>query len=116
VARARDVAIVGVYATAQERRSEKSAIGLLMEAAEGALADAGLSLKEVDGYWGDFPAGNAVWGGRAGNIAHQLDLPIHYAGSSLGTLAVLEAAAAIREGLVETVIIPQGGARPRADG
>ena len=45
---------------AQERRSDRTSVALYMEALRGALDDAGLTIADVDGYWGQFPAGNTM--------------------------------------------------------
>lgn len=115
MARARDVAIVGVYTTRQERFSPRTPLSLMMEALNGALDDAGMTIKELDGWLGGFEGGNGR-GGAGANVAYQFDLPLHLSGNSSGSAALLEAAAAIREGIVETVAIPMGMSRPALDG
>ncbi len=55
----RDVAIVGVHSTTQGRNLGRSGLSLEMEAFRGALADAGMTHHDVDGWISfDFPAGN----------------------------------------------------------
>ena len=116
MAKRRDVAIVGVYATKQERFSQRSALSLTMEAIHGALDDAGLTMKDVDGYLGfTFPAGSGM-GVTDGNVAYQLNNSFGLVDRYSGAMALLQAAAAIREGLVETVIIAAAGSRATADG
>ena len=51
----RDVAIVGVHATEQARRISRSSLHVALEAAQGAVADAGLSLDDVDGLALEWP-------------------------------------------------------------
>jgi acetyl-CoA acetyltransferase len=105
------VAIVGVYTTEQRRASGRSAVSLTMEAARGAVADAGLQLGDVDG-WLDFsfPAGDASGAITTGNLSTQLGQPVRVAGPYSGTLALLQAAGAIRSGLADTVLIAFGDA------
>ncbi len=103
---ARDAAVVGVYTTKQERVSTETPLALTMEAVNGALADAGMSIRDVDAWFGQFP----------GSLSRQLNIPIHHMGSSTGSAAVTEAAALIRAGLIETAAIPIGMARGPADG
>jgi acetyl-CoA C-acetyltransferase len=45
----RQAAIVGVYITAQGRNMGRSMVDLELEALKGALDDAGLSFKDIDG-------------------------------------------------------------------
>ena len=56
---ARDIAIVGVHATRQQKKSGRTVVSMMMESIRGALDDAGIPLSEVDGYISYiFPAGN----------------------------------------------------------
>lgn len=110
----RDVAIVGVYATRQQRGSGRTLVSLTMEAIRGALADAGLEMREVDGYIAyNFPAGNGQ-GMSDGNLACQFGQPFRLTAETSGAKAVLLAAAAIRQGLANVVIIPAGGSSSTA--
>ena len=62
-------------------------------------------MNDVDGYLGfTFPAGSGM-GVTDGNVAYQLNNPFGLVDRYSGAMALLQAAAAIREGLVETVII-----------
>jgi acetyl-CoA acetyltransferase len=107
----RDVAIVGVYATEQGRRLGRSALSLEMEAFHGALDDAGLTARDVDGWMAfDFTAGNRQ-GTTLGNVAFQLDTPMRLVGPYSGVPALLYAAAAIRDHVADVVAIPFGGAQ-----
>jgi acetyl-CoA acetyltransferase len=107
----RDVAIVGVHATRQERGSGRTLASLTLEAIRGALDDAGLSLSDVDGYIGyAFPFGNGQGPGD-GNIAYQLGRPMRLTAETSGAKAVLIAAAAIRMGQADVVVIPAGGSQ-----
>ncbi len=112
----RDVAIVGVYSTRQQRNLGRSALSLMMEAIFGALDDAGLEKRDVDGYMGfSFPAGNGS-GATDGNVAYQFNQPFSLVGQHSGATGVLQAAAAIRAGLVETVIVPAAGSQTLSGG
>lgn len=105
----RAVAIVGIYATRQERASGRTLLSLTMEAIHGALDDAGLTLADVDGYIAhQFPAGNGT-GPTDANIAYQLGGNIGFFADSTGARGVLYAAGAIRQGLANVVILPAAG-------
>jgi acetyl-CoA acetyltransferase len=106
----RDVAIAGVYATRQSRRSGRTALSLIQEATRGALDDAGLAMKDVDGYVSfTFPAGS-VPGPTRGDIAYQFGQPFGVVGRESGAMAILIAASAILAGQADVVVIPGGGA------
>lgn len=110
----RDVAIVGAYTTRQQRSSGRSLLSLTMEAIRGALDDAGIGIRDVDGYISyNFPAGNGQ-PGSDGNIARQFGQPFRLTAETSGAKAVLLAAAAIRNGLANVVIIPAGGSQSGA--
>ena len=96
--KARDVALVGVYTTKQERVSSKTSLELQIEALWGALDDAGMTMKDVDAWYGSFPT----------SIAYQFGIPIHHQGGGTGNAALTEAAALIREGLIETAVVLWG--------
>jgi acetyl-CoA acetyltransferase len=111
----RDIAIVGVYATTQQRRSGRTTLSLIMEAIRGALDDAAIPMSAVDGYAAHgFPAGNGA-GFDDGVIAYQFGQPFTLTADASGAKAVLMAAAAIRAGLAHVVICP-GGASNSAGG
>jgi len=108
----RDVAIVGVCATRQQRRSGRGALSLITEATQGALADAGLAMRDVDGYVAfTFPGGNGRQGAFDGNVAYQFGQPFGLVAQMSGAMAVLMAAAAIRQGTANVVVIPAGGSQ-----
>jgi acetyl-CoA acetyltransferase len=113
----RDVAIVGVYATEQAKRIERTSLDIGWEAVKGALYDAGLTPDDVDGvavHWpgpGGLVGDIASWGrflGRGG-LRWKTD---GFAGTG-GVSAVVNAAAAVSAGLCETAVI--GGGRGNAD-
>jgi acetyl-CoA acetyltransferase len=98
----RDVAIVGVFNTAQARVLEGcDSASVAFEAALGALDDAGLSLRQVDG----------LVGGVVGDLAYQGRLgPVWQSFARPALPAVVEAAGAIANGLATTVLIGDGQA------
>lgn len=108
----RDVAIVGVYATEQGRGLGRTPVSLLLEALHGALDDAGLTVNDIDGWYGfGFPGGTGP-ALTLGNVARQLGgRPMRVVGDASGVPALLSAAAAVREGLADVVVIPFGGAQ-----
>lgn len=116
-----DAAVVGVYATKQERQSERTTRSLIREAVFGALDDAGFSIEDVDGWYGPFPFGNdlGMSGGTGfalGNVGYQLDIALSAGGTSQGADALLEAVPAIAWGEVNVAVIVYGQARGPADG
>lgn len=97
-----DVAIVGVHNTAQARVLEgHDARSITMEAALGALADAGLSPRDLDGVVGPL-ASDVLYQSRTG--------PVWRSMSSLGIPALLDAATAIACGLASVVLYATGEA------
>ncbi len=105
----REVAIVGVHATKQQRNSGRSALALIQEATNAALDDAGLKMKDVDGYIAfTFEGGNGS-GVNEGNIAHQFGQPIAFTAQISGAYAVQMAAGAIKQGYADVVVIPAAG-------
>ena len=112
----RDVAIVGVYATEQERVSQRASHEISMEAILGGLEDAGLTMNDVDAYFGfTFPLGNGL-GATDGNVSYQLGKPLNIVTPTSGAMALLQAAASIRDGLCEVAILGSGNSRATADG
>lgn len=98
----RDVAIVGVHNTRQARVLDgHDPESITLEAALGAIAGAGLSVRDIDG----------VVGGLASNFLYQARIgPAWRSMSPLGIPAVLEGAAAIASGLATTVLVATGEA------
>ncbi|MGB8364171.1 MAG: thiolase family protein [Rhizomicrobium sp.] len=108
----RQATIAGLYVTKPARRLEgRRPLELMMEAANGALADAGLSPREVDGaaiMWpgpGGVPNEVASW-------ARFFKMPLAFTqehwGDLAGTRGLVKAAAAVEAGLCETVVIGSG--------
>ena len=109
----RDIAIVGVGVTPQQKRSDKNSLQVALDAAKLALADAGLRPTDIDGIAARWPGpggtllapGSADWSGLLG-------VPISWIGDSYpqGVPALLDAAGAILAGQCETVLITGGQA------
>lgn len=103
-----EIAVVGVYEHPRRSAPDKTAFQIAAESARGALADAGLSIADVDGY-----ATSGV--GMIGVLAmcHHLNLqPDWIDSTSIGgssfVAQVAYAGAAIRAGLCSTVLITYG--------
>jgi acetyl-CoA acetyltransferase len=92
----RRAAIAGVYNTAQGRRLEgETTQRLIVEAVLGALADAGLTLDDVDGITSEQTAA----------LMYDLRLGPVWQGSTFGIGMVTEAVMAIEYGLAEVVVL-----------
>jgi acetyl-CoA acetyltransferase len=111
------VAIAGLGITRQARHiDETDNLGIALEAAELALADAGLTRHDIDGI-------SARWHGPGGTTLHPgspdwaglLGIRIDWIGDSypFGVPGVLDAASAIATGLCHTVLITGGSAGVR---
>ncbi len=97
-----DVAIVGVHNTRQARVLEGyDDRSIAFEAAIGAVADAGLTPRDIDGIVGPLTS-DYMFQARIG--------PAWRSMSPLGIPAVLEGAMAIACGLASTVLVATGGA------
>src|SRR5207245_10598297 len=95
-----DVAVVGVHNTKQARVLEgHDSRTITMEAALGAVADAGLSPRDIDGVVG-VNGSDFIYQARIG--------PVWRSMSQLGIPSVLEAAAAIATGMASTVPVSAG--------
>ncbi len=94
-----NVAIVGLYNTKQGRFLEgHTSESLQLEAMLGAIADAGLTPKDIDGVGVNGPGG-------AGDVIHQLGGRPSWYGEAFGLPGIMNAAIAIGMGLCETVVI-----------
>jgi acetyl-CoA acetyltransferase len=92
----RKAAIAGVYNTAQGRRLEgETTRRLIVEAVLGALADAGLSLDDVDGITSE----------QTASLIYDLRLGPVWQGSTFGVGMVTEAVMAVEYGLAEVVVL-----------
>ena len=119
----RDAAIVGVHTTHQTRDSGgRTGLSYGLEALRGALDDAGLELKDIQGLfaqlsgWPNAPSEGSGYYAMA-NWPYQLGIPINWLTGAVnaagtGAAAILDATAAIRMGSVDTVAIVLGAARP----
>ena len=115
-----DVAVVGVFETEQARRlPHRRTIDLLIEAARGALADAGLTKNDVDGVIGKWPGpGGAELiepspdAGQQASSEWVKQLGIRAAfiddSSFAGPIALQHAYCAIAAGQCNTVLIVSG--------
>ncbi len=98
----RDVAIVGVCNTTQARQLPgHTSLSISIEAAHGALADAGLTMADVDGVVGEFAA-ETILGHRLGPVSRRI--------SRFGIPMLLDAAALITHGECDVVVVAAGGA------
>ncbi|MEY4130887.1 MAG: hypothetical protein RLZZ31_1011 [Actinomycetota bacterium] len=98
----RDVVIAGVFNTRQARvLDEHDSQSITMEAALGAIANAGLTPRDIDGVVGSL-ASNFLFQARCG--------PAWRSMSPLGIPAILEAAMAIACGLATRVVVATGEA------
>lgn len=112
-------AIVGVHITRQARQASTSALSLCREAAAGALADAGMTLSDVDGIVGHWPGpGGTTMHPGSLDWADELGIGVRWYQDSYpqGVPAVLDAAAAIATGQCETVLVLGGQAGIRSGG
>ena len=95
--RDRQPVIVGIHNTKQARRLEgETSRSLNVKATKAALADAGLTLEDVDGV-------SAT--GESSSLVYDFRLGPAWQGIQFGLGAVLEAATAIRAGMADVVLI-----------
>ena len=118
--RPRQAAIVGLHVTKQARHLEgRTQLDLLMEAADGALADANVEARDVDGAaiaWpgpGGIPNEVASW---ASFFQSPLAFSNEHWGDTAGARGILKAAAAIEAGLCDTVVLGSGTASQYSSG
>ena len=107
----REASIAGVYQTGQGDLSERDAVEVWWECAERACADAGISVRDVDGLIGAGPEGVGLRsGGGPAGLADVLGRPIRFhATSSVGVSAASAgfnlAVYAVSHGLAKAVLI-----------
>ncbi len=121
----REVAIVGVATTDQTRRPGRYGVSYALEALRLALDDAGLGRSDVEGlypYIDGWPQLEAnVSNSFHTNWASQLGIPIRWctgapnSGAGTGVAAILDAAAAIGAGYIDTaaIVVGMSSATPR---
>jgi acetyl-CoA acetyltransferase len=111
----RQAAIAGVYLTQQGKLPDRSSFSLQLEAIQGALADAGLTVDDVDGLL-PMSGGNHIGAQAGATDAHQFwaeqlrrrPINLMTVGGASGQLA--KAAAAISAGLCEVAVLFYGKA------
>ncbi len=108
--------VAGAYELPTRHAPDKSVAQLHAEAARGALADAGLTFADVDGYFcaGDAPGGGPMW------MADYMNLKLSWLdGTESGGCSYLvhigHAAAAIATGKCKVALITLAG-KPRSSG
>ena len=120
----RDAVVVGVWTTEQLRNSGRPGMSFALEALQGALADAGMALGDVEGLyqrtdgWPASSTHNPNY--EYMNWSYQLNLPLRWAtgaanAADTGAPALLDAAAAIAAGHIDTAAIVLG-ASPTSTG
>ena len=116
MASARDPVVVGVYLTRQARTLPgRTSHELLIEAVKGAIADAGIDRRDIDGVALDWPGPGGAPGDSA-SWAPYFGAPLTWVDShfmdTTGVRGVLKAGAAISAGLCDTVVIGSARAGP----
>ncbi|MFA7248960.1 MAG: thiolase family protein [Dehalococcoidia bacterium] len=112
-------AIVGVYESAQARSLRRTPIDLYLEVVQGALQDAGLTVKDVDGVVGGNPLLTEGEGrGMPGSVfAEYFGTQLRYSGQALtatqaDALGILHAMEAVAMGRAHTVLVAMASATP----
>jgi len=109
----RRAAIVGIYMTEQGKLSDRTAGSVYAESVLGALTDAGLGVKDIDGIIGTGPEGAGIAGDFSDNFGVTLRFQAQTGvGASSSSSGIGIAAMAIERGYADVVIIPtaSGGA------
>lgn len=112
----RKAVIAGIYLTKQAKTLPgRNSQDVVVEAVKGAIADAGLSPRDVDGAAIDWPGPGGAPGDSA-NWGMYLQQPLSWVDShhldTAGVRGVLKAAAAVEAGLCDTVVVGSGRAGP----
>ena len=108
----RDPVIVGVYQSVQGDLSSRTQQDLYFEVAKGALADAGLTLADVDGLIGDAPEGVGIRDLLPGAaLADLIGRPLRFEatthiGAASCSAGVGLAAMAVASGAADVVLVP----------
>jgi acetyl-CoA acetyltransferase len=105
----RQAVIVGIHATEQALAlPHRNAMDLALEAVQGAIADAGLRPSDVDGAQVDWPGPGGVQG-EGSSWARMLGRNLRWTSDSMldnaGSRGLLKAAAAVRAGYADTVVV-----------
>ena len=97
-----DVVVAGVFNARQGRElTGETSLTITLEAALGAIADAGLDVRDV----------NSVTGALSSDLAYDLGLgPVWQSATQLGVPAIIEAAAQIATGVSDVVLVAAGSA------
>ena len=116
----RQAAIVGIYMTEQGKLTDRTAGSVYAESVLGALSDAGLGVKDIDGIIGTGPEGAGIAGDFLDNFGVTLRFQAQTGvGASSSSSGIGIAAMAIEKGYADVVIVPtaSGGAvRPGSRG
>lgn len=109
-------AVVGVYVTEQGALEGRTTSSIWIEAALGALRDAGLNPSDVDGLVGAGPGNNALWNPH-GVYVDLFGTPLRFyadmkVGASSPGAAITVAASAIREGRASVVLVANAAGAP----
>lgn len=101
----REAAIVGVYTTEQARVLDRTSISLQLEAMKGALADAGLTMADVDGLipyerhgYDTGPFAEQTWATQLGGR------PLSFVEAGQPATGAAKAAIAIASGMADVVV------------
>jgi acetyl-CoA acetyltransferase len=111
-----DAAIAGVYVSEQGKLDDREQPDLWWECVEGALADAGLALSDLDGLIGPAPEGYGVRHALpASAVADVVGHPLRFhantgVGAASQAAGVGLAALAVANGLADVVVIPTAAA------
>src|SRR3954469_10651974 len=111
-----DAAIAGVYVSEQGKLADREQPDVWWECVEGALADAGLGLGDLDGLIGPAPEGYGVRHALpASAVADVVGHPLRFhaatgVGAASQAAGVGLAAMAVAHGLAEVVIVPTAAA------
>ena len=116
VAQISDAAIAGVYVSEQGDLADRTQPDLFWECVRGAVADAGLTMDDVDGMIGPAPDGVGVRHALPGSaVADVLGHPLRFhaatgVGAASQAAGVGLAALAVAHGIADVVIVPTAAA------
>lgn len=113
------VAIAGVATTPMAKRHDSTSLELCLAAASDALADAGMTVGDIDGIAARWPGpGGTVFHPGSADWADQLGISVRWIGDTYpqGVPAVLDAAGAIVTGQANAVLVVGGQGRVLGEG